>query len=221
MWAKKKIEDFLYYKKRVKNYQINQERLKLNRYSQYLDNGFIFIHIPKAAGSSVNMKLYGNLGLGHASINHYIDVFGKPAVDALYKFTFVRNPNARVESAYNFLKNGGMNSTDDIFAQKKISLFEDVNDFVVNGLAKDFSIQKWIHFIPQYRFLEYKGCLHVDFIGRFENIDKDFKYISMNLGLKGDLPELNKQIPSDSKLNPEAKNILRKIYHKDFEYFWY
>ena len=212
-------------KKILLKYPTQRERLKTKRYKQYLDREAIFIHIPKAAGSSVNMSLYGNLGLGHMTARGYIKAFGYKNYMSMYKFTFVRNPYSRVQSAYNFLKKGGMNSYDNEFAQKYINQYKDINDFIINGLDKVDNIKKWIHFRPQYEFIEYYGKNVVDFIGKIENIDKDYQYIMNVLGIKNGLTTHNKlQNKNDEFMkyfNEESKKIIYKIYRKDFEKFNY
>jgi chondroitin 4-sulfotransferase 11 len=210
--------------KRILYYPLYKERLKTKRYRQYFEKEVVFIHIPKAAGSSINMSLYGNMGLGHLSVREYINLFGLIKYKSLYSFTFVRNPYSRVQSAYNFLKKGGMNSVDEKFANKFIHKFEDLNDFILHGLNESEEIQRWIHFIPQYEFLFYNGKKQVDYIGKVENINKDYKYIMNVLGIKNDL-ETHNQMQSGNDFmqhfNDESKQVIQQLYSKDFEEFNY
>lgn len=203
---------------------INRKRLKLPRYKQYLDKGVVFIHIPKAAGSSVNMSIFGNMGLGHLKARDYVNLFGFLNYKSFFKFTIVRNPYDRFESAYNFLVNGGMSTQDENFTKKYLKDFKDINDFVLNGFTSSKIIQEWVHFVPQYKYVYVNNRLYVDFIGKTENITKDFKYVSNIIGLTSDLQYINKtsnQSIKSSLLNNESKRILADFYNKDFELFEY
>lgn len=67
--------------------------------------GCIFVHIPKAAGTSVAHGLFGR-GVGHKSIYEYRKIFGADFQE-YFKFAVVRNPFSRVVSAYESLRRGG------------------------------------------------------------------------------------------------------------------
>jgi hypothetical protein len=214
--------------KKISDRRINAYKIHENRYKQYLDKGFIFLHIPKAAGTSINMSLYGNLALGHAGAAEYIKLFGYHRYMALFRFTFVRDPYTRIYSAYNFLKNGGMNSQDKLFSDATLGKYNDFNDFVVDGLAQDEKIRRWIHFRPQFSFLEYRKVISLDFIGRFENMDSDFGYLSRVLGLEDSaFQTLNAGAKSVQRekvldtLSPQGRQSVCEYYEGDFDKFSY
>ena len=217
------ILDYIRYS--ILRYPFHRERLKTKRFKQYLDKEVIFIHIPKAAGSSINMSLYGNSGLGHAKAKDYLFIFGYLKFNAMFKFTFVRNPYSRVQSAYNFLINGGMHSGDKTFARKHINMYKDLNDFIINGLDKSIDIQKGTHFIPQSDFIMINDKVVVNAIGKLENIEQDYKNICNVLGIENELLIENKMQKSDfdymQTFNDESKRVIQKLYKKDFEIFDY
>lgn len=201
---------------------INMKRIKLPRYRQYMEKGILFIHIPKAAGTSINMTLFGNMGLGHLRAKDYINIFGFLNYKSFFKFSIVRNPYDRFESAYNFLLNGGMNSQDQSFANKYLVGYNDINDFIQNGFISSNMIKNWTHFVPQYKYVCVNKQLTVDFIGKLENISKDFAYISNIIGIKCDLLNINYHNKNESSmLTCESKKILSEFYTKDFELFEY
>ncbi|MCC5796454.1 MAG: sulfotransferase family 2 domain-containing protein [Methylophaga sp.] len=66
-------------------------------------NKFIFIHVPKAAGTSLKTAL--NLSFrdaGHLPLTYYEHLHPEEYRE-FYKFAFVRNPWSRLLSAYNYM----------------------------------------------------------------------------------------------------------------------
>ncbi|MDA0349736.1 MAG: sulfotransferase family 2 domain-containing protein [Verrucomicrobia bacterium] len=167
----------------------------------------ILVHIPKTAGVSVCQSLFGNLAGSHKTLIEYQKIFSKTDFNRYFKFTFVRNPWDRLFSAYNFLKNGGMNQSDKRWAEKHIAPYESFDTFVKNGLQRP-GIRKWIHFKPQSDFLYIPRDpkLHMNFFGYFENLQNDFRYVVNKL-------DLNKHVFLQHK---NAGNTVNKLDYKDF-----
>lgn len=184
----------------------------------------IFVHIPKNAGLSVCYTLFGNAGGSHRKIVDYKNIFSPNTFNRYYKFTFVRNPWDRLVSTFFFLKNGGLTEKDRIWAESHLGEFTDFKNFVKNWLTEN-NINNSLHFQHQHIFLEDgKGQIAVDFIGRFENIDEDFKAITDTLNINRVLKKTN---ASERKENyrlyydEETKAIVEAIYKKDIELFNY
>jgi hypothetical protein len=133
------------------------------------ENQCIFIHIPKAAGVSVNLELFHNLGGGHRWLRDYKLIYSKKELDQYFKFTIVRNPWDRLLSAYFFLKEGGFDENDKRWFEQNLSHYSDFEDFVVNWLRKK-NIYSWNHFIPQFEFVCINNKLAVDKFYKFEEI---------------------------------------------------
>jgi hypothetical protein len=70
----------------------------------WLSAGIVFVHIPKAAGTSINHALYGRF-MGHARACE-IRKWGSAALNALPTFAVTRNPWDRLLSAYRFARRG-------------------------------------------------------------------------------------------------------------------
>lgn len=211
------INYFLISKKRINSYSVDQFD-----YYQCL-----FIHIPKAAGISVNRSLFGNLGGGHKSLRWYMDRYPKSTIDKFYKFTFVRNPWDRLFSAYNFLKKGGINLMDEEFRDNVLINFTDFNDFVMNWVNHE-NIYSYTHFIPQFEYLtNEQGQISMDYIGRFENIENDLDIILKNSKIPNhkELMVMNKtfikSLDYKDHYSTEAKEKIYQIYKKDIELFKY
>lgn len=187
----------------------------------------IFVHIPKAAGISINMALFENYGGGHKSAQIYKRIFGPIVFKKYYKFTFVRNPYSRLLSAYKFLKKGGfhLNDKETVWAEENLSEFSSFDEFVRKWLNEE---SKWsyTHFKPQYIYVcDNNYNLMMDFVGRFENLDNDFDKVCQQLNIKNKLQHHNKT--SQKKENWKSyysDYSLKKvgdIYRKDFEMFNY
>ncbi|WP_435412942.1 sulfotransferase family 2 domain-containing protein [Psychroserpens mesophilus] len=184
----------------------------------------IFVHIPKAAGVSVNKALFGNYGGSHLKLKDYQLIFNKKEFYKYYKFTFVRNPWDRLVSTYFFLKNGGFHENDKAWFDDNLSQFEDFEDFVLNWL-NDENSYKWIHFIPQYEFITLNNKVLVDDIFKLEDINESIKIISKKLNIPIELKHENQNPNRDSKYReyytPEMKDIVGLVYKKDIELFDY
>ncbi|NET30784.1 MAG: sulfotransferase family protein [Cyanothece sp. SIO1E1] len=149
----------------------------------------IFIHIPKAAGTSL-YELIGYTGIGHVTYRWYeerdLDKF-----ERYFKFAFVRNPWDRLVSAFFHLKKGGSNAMDKHWAIKNLAQYGDFASFVKGWLTEQ-SVNSWVHFIPQHKFIYDDAFnLKVDYVGRLENIQNDFSVIAKKLNLNAEFPYIN------------------------------
>jgi hypothetical protein len=180
----------------------------------------IFVHIPKAAGISVNKALFGSLSGSHHKLRDYTLIFTKKEFYSYYKFTFVRNPWDRLVSTYFFLKNGGLHDNDKKWFDDNLAQFEDFEDFILNWLHKD-NIYKWVHFIPQYEFITVNNKIRVDDIYRIENIETDIKKLAAKLDVTIDLKHENKNAKRKPKYREyyslKTRKIVEDVYRKDIE----
>lgn len=186
----------------------------------------IFVHVPKAAGISVAMALFGNLAGGHATAREYRRVFGSDFA-RYFKFTFVRNPYTRLVSAYEFLRAGGRPAwpTNQRFRDEILSEYVDFADFVLRWLKPR---TEWPepHFRPQHEFLELGGRVVMDFVGRVERIDADFETVRERLGIQAQLGRLNPTKEKQGNLgfyysSDAVERRVRDLYARDFELFDY
>lgn len=186
----------------------------------------IFVHITKCAGISVATSLFGNLGGGHLRVPHYQLIFSKREFEEYFKFTFVRNPWDRLVSAFLFLKKGGANKADRQWAHENLSRFADFNGFVTGWVGRK-NVNKWKHFVPQYKFLCQPGSRtpSVDFIGYFEHLSEDFAYVQKRLGCHSSLQHLNKTEGGKKDYREyyteAARKIVADVYQEDIHMFGY
>lgn len=191
-------------------------------YSYFADDfRCIFIHIPKAAGTSVALTLFGQ-GSRHVPWFEYQKANPRK-FKSYFKFTFVRNPWDRLASSYFFLRKGGMNADDAAWAEANLRDFDDFASFV-RGWVNERNIQTWVHFRPQHYFIcNPDGKVMMDFVGRMENMESDFSYVAERLGCTRKLMEVN----SGSNRNynayydDETREIVRRVYARDIELFGY
>lgn len=204
-----------------------------------LKSKIIFIHQPKCCGTSMESREFIGGG-GYQDIEFFrrvvqLSFIGLPEWDSLFKFGFVRNPYDRFASA--FIGHYADSNGDSFLGNKHYSKdqlgfseFIKDNEQTIRGLTEWGTF--WQHFIPQYVFLTYfnneskalgwKG-IGVDFVGRFENLKDDWKYVCDKVGVSDELPHLrNNGISSYDFLYTEAtRKIVEDIYKEDFRIFNY
>jgi len=162
----------------------------------------IFVHIPKAAGQSVEAYFLGledlswserlpllltpndepSIGpprLAHLQLQEYLDnhYVSEELFYQYYKFGFVRNPWSRTVSFYKF------------HGHHHLMSFE---RFVDKALPKLIKTEGWFYG-PQYDFFYRDGVNQADFIGKFESLQDDFKTVCAALDIPATgLPHRNK-----------------------------
>lgn len=190
----------------------------------------IFIHIPKTAGSSMELKTFvGQEGKQtHWSLNMFkSQLRGKSS--NYFKWCFSRNPYDRLISSYHWgIKNHKQRYLKDInsfndFIDKIDDFYDFENPTSVN------QTRSGIHVIPQHVFVNDNIC-ELDFIGKFENINEDFKKLCLKIEQHSGITIEDKTLPVKKKTNHKHwkeyynKDIYQKInklYKKDFDLFGY
>ena len=196
---------------------------------------FIFIHITKAAGQSIELAFgytqekspmngdeYG-LGwsnkyknwISHWSMQEYLDrkLVLPYEHKSFFSFAFVRNPWARMVSEYHW-KGGRMRGIS--FKQFLKMPFKELRKRYRQGGFDQ-------HLGPQYTSIYTDGELIVDFVGKVENMKEDWKYVKKRLGRSIVLPRVNKSKHKhySEYYDNESKNIIEERYGKDIELFNY
>jgi len=159
---------------------------------------FIFIHIQKTAGTSISSVLDSYCEesyplMKHASAVKIQEKFGSDVWSEYFKFSFIRNPYERLLSWYNMIDKSRGNSNPNPFhaqIQKNIHSF---GDFIMQ--KKDFINDSKLprQRITQFQKISNNGEVIIDFVGRYENINKDFSHICRKLNIPEiELPIINK-----------------------------
>ena len=140
-----------------------------------------------------------------------------------FKFAFVRNPWDRVVSTYFFLKRGGLNPMDRAWAKDNLSGFRRFDDFV-NGWLTAENASSWVHFKPQHTWIcDDAGRCQMDFVGRFEDIDRDFDVVAKRVGCGRTLEKGNRSQHRhySEYYTPAVRDRVAEVYSADVELFGY
>lgn len=178
----------------------------------------LFIHIPKTAGTSISIALYGK-DPWHYPLKKYR--LSKRKYGQLFKFAFVRNPYDRLYSSYlySFKEFKNNPSTSVAFVTK----FPSFESFVTEWLTEE-NVRSHYFFYPQIDYiLDKKQAIGIDYIGKFETLDEDFRFISRKLEVDTTLPKLNttKHEHFSKYYTEELSTKVHNVYKEDFELFGY
>jgi len=208
----------------------------------------IFIHIPKAGGTSIETVLcdfplfryqlvnkfnwYGNIRndetkyeLDHSTMA-YLKKNCKYYDNSYFSFAIVRNPYARLVSEYHYCKYQYSRFI------KKLDSFKDFVyelknkfDYVLKNKEKDHLYVS--HYLPQYLFTHnYRKIKIVNKIYKLENLNEEWLNICEILDIDKELIRSEKNA-SKFKYNYEdyydedLKSIVYEMYKDDFEIFNY
>ncbi|MFL2531191.1 MAG: sulfotransferase family 2 domain-containing protein [Porticoccaceae bacterium] len=187
-------------------------------YPSYLtEQGIQFIHVPKAAGTSIASAIYSRV-IPHHSAEYYHCVNSSRFRDTL-SFAVVRDPIERFKSSFRFLISGGTKTVKvkKSFKYKRFQKKQDINCFVKEWLIK----QKTLDFtlMPQSDFVcSKKGDLLVTKIFDLSDIESCSKLISKEVGKDIYIPRINStNDQSLVNLNEDSIKILKEFYSKDYE----
>ena len=208
----------------------------------------IFIHIPKAGGTSIETVLcdfplfryqlvnkfnwYGNIRndetkyeLDHSTMA-YLKKNCKYYDNSYFSFAIVRNPYARLVSEYHYCKYQYSRFI------KKLDSFKDFVyelknkfDYVLKNKEKDHLYVS--HYLPQYLFTHnYRKIKIVNKIYKLENLNEEWSNICEILDIDKELIRSEKNA-SKFKYNykdyydEDLKSIVYEMYKDDFEIFNY
>ena len=193
----------------------------------------IFVEVPKTGSTSIR-SIIGHPQKPHMNIkeiqekffaeqihpsNNFLkNIFYKQKAErqwnTYYKFGFVRNPWDRVVSLY--LRKEGLQMADKMSFHEFVHWIENSSDTSIHP-SKHKNQLDW--------FLDSKGNIAVDFIGKFESLNEDWKIIAKKLGTSTTLPHTNKNIAKKKHYteyyNNELREIIAKKFQKDIDYFGY
>lgn len=183
---------------------------------------FVFIHIPKAAGTSVRVAL-GEPPTGRRHLPWWVyEAASGEKFKSYFKFTVVRNPISRTLSGYTYMLNGGNKTETDMVISSHIKKYKGFDDFVINGLVKNNLIQHHI-FKPQVEYVCcWQGNLKVDKVLKLERLADDFREIAERLGIQQRIGVVNTSSKDiEANVSEGAKSELKILYQKDFATFNY
>jgi len=194
---------------------------------------FIFVHVPKTAGTSITHTLkqfasysvsseYKVVGQGvlhkalkkhsHAKeIKRYMDA---AKWNSYFKFGFVRNPWDLFVSLYFWLKKHSKHSkirkNNILFKQFIINFYKNIDKAVLMGNG-------------QHPFLFDKGTCLVDYVGRYENLKDDVAKISAKIEIPLNLPHMFKTDHKKYKkyYDSKTRGMVAEVCAEDIKLFGY
>ena len=208
----------------------------------------IFIHIPKAAGTSVamffsNYSRYCDLEVGatylgealqleyykrfklrkHSTVHEIQTVMGVERFAGYKTFVFVRNPYDRLFSAYKFLRKWSQWDGYDTFRK-----YKSYAEFVESGEWKTDMGPDQL-FLPQVSWLRERGNgprIGVDHVCKVENMNVEIDRVCGLLGVDrkkgGTIPKLNRITSCEKNMLPaKFLKMIRLHYAIDFDFFGY
>jgi chondroitin 4-sulfotransferase 11 len=177
---------------------------------------FVFIHINKTGGTSVSAAL--GISIEHKTAEEKRNEIGQEDWLASYKFAFVRDPWDRVVSHYHYRVRTDQTALGDGHL--------DFRSWVAAtyGRQDPRYFDKPMMFMPQYRWIYSEtGTLQVDFVGRYESLQRDFEHVCRRLGRAVSLPHLkrSRHAPYDTYYDESTQEIVADWFRPDLELFGY
>lgn len=194
----------------------------------------VFIHIPKAAGTSIS-KALGIFGCRNTGINEIYDPtihFGHESQHATAReifqhlentkrdpyaytwFTVCRDPFAKMESEYYWRKSWDREV-------KELEFFDFFTTYIPYALKNSSKVQ-YRHFLPQHRFIVLDELKIKCF-----KIEKDYEDLHRFLAEHANIKNIprsnvsNKKQFSDKSKREKAERIIKKLYDLDYQQLGY
>jgi hypothetical protein len=181
---------------------------------------FLFIHIPRTGGSSIESQFNYKEAKEknkHRNLNDWKKTLDRETFDDYFKFGFVRNP------------------WDFIISKYKSNWFAGKHPGGPIGERAGKSLK---YFLEHYKtpthesgetFHDYFDPEQMNFIGRFENRENDLNYISTQIGVNINTKHHVRKVQARNKnkkhyteyYDEETKQIVAEKYARDIEYFGY
>ena len=187
------------------------------------DKKYIFFHIPRCAGTSLQHlcgfqsegDLHGVIGAhGKAFTLHHMTysdllkqrLIEKSVLETYFKFTIIRDPYERMRSDYYWQKTHDIHGE---FAHLNFSGYLDLAEQVISE-QRYFEKVHFDHFRPMVEYCMNNETFLVDEILILENIEKDLFKLPSSFGIR-QLPWINK---SEKKSQNEAldKKCMGRVY---------
>ncbi len=181
---------------------------------------FVFVHIWKTGGTSIRAALekYADFSSEEGSAEQHLkaseikkDYFKENDWDNYFSFAVSRNPYDWVVSVYHYITQNKENSR-----HKEVKDMGSFREFIKKEMRKDKTSQK--DFIT-----DDDGKLLVNFVLKFENVEKDFEEVCRKIGIKEKLPHMNKSSRRDYKeyYDEETKRLVEGCFKEDLDFFGY
>lgn len=186
----------------------------------------IFIHIMKNGGTSlakslgftnkINRNLVGCKK--HHTVQEVIDIIGEDKWADSFSFAFVRNPWARMLSLYRYLER-----KNELQSRKmKDMINPSFNQWVNQLINEKNGPYQW----TQHDWLvDNHGKLSLNFIGRFESLNADYKTLCKAIGINSPLMQINMSKKNSNEYrahySDETAELVAQHFKADIDLFKY
>ena len=196
------------------------------------DKAYLFIHIPKNAGTFVRKFLPGLNGPhDHLPLSEIKETFPE-LVKKNHTFVIIRNPWERCVSMYNFhvnssnmdIKSWGYYGME-ILDKHNVKTFEDFVRLLYDNRNNIINLGEIVWEKQVYFIKDNKGNILVDQIIRMENLDKELQILKSKFKIKLNIPK-NKINVSNSNhyheyYTPKIKEMVDEIFKEDIAFTGY
>lgn len=181
---------------------------------------FIFIHIPKTGGTSIEKAFNQNLvGEKHRTMTQYENILDTN-IDQYFLFSVIRNPWDRMVSYWNWRQGKYWAPIDG-----KMNIFSEWLKYVMSlNLKKESSNDFKMAISSQFSSLKNKKNKIILDLIRFENLQNDFNSVCDKIGIpQQQLPHYNKAKHKHytEYYDDKTRQIVAEKFAKDIEYFGY
>ena len=201
-----------------------------------LSHRFIFVHVSKSAGTSIQValrnfvhepdclwihRLRNRMGLEwdyrrirfpeHVTAHRLRRQLPPDIYDSYFKFAFVRNPWDWVVSQYHYLL-----STPSHRHHGRVCAMSGLEEYIEFEIARNKRSQS--EFI-----IDENGKILVDYIGRFENLSRDFASVCDKLNVSAELPRINTTVHEDYRTyySDSSRERVAEHWGEDIARFFY
>ena len=179
---------------------------------------FVFIHITRTGGSSVERALGGKLQ-DHRKPRMYQREYGENIFNDLFTFTVARNPWDKIVSHYCYQRSHLKNNIEESHPIKDMTFTK-----YVSALAKGMKLCNFD--MHQHNWLvDQGGKVVIDRVLRFENLQADFNAVCERLWGKRPpkLPHKNytRRAHYSVYYDNHTRDIVGNIFKKDIDLFDY
>ncbi len=177
---------------------------------------YVFIHINKTGGSSIERAL--GIGLDHSTALEKYRQLGAAAWERKFTFTVVRNPWDKVVSHYHYRVRTNQTSLGD----DTIPFPEWLQRCYVDRDPRYFDQPRM--FMPQRQWLvDENDAMLVEFIGRFENLQGDFRRICERLSIEAELGHAKPSGRGSYRdyYDPQSRDLVGEVFEEDIALFGY
>jgi hypothetical protein len=198
----------------------NFERIDI---SDNKSNNYLFIHVPKCGGTSVENQL--GVFHGHRSAT-YFKSYDQDFFKSAFKFSLVRNPYDRLVSGFHYLRYHTTSSLNHKWVAENIGRFREFHEFA-EALEEKWFMRKitgWKHFVPQWYFVcDDRFKLLTDYIGRLEDFDEFAGEVARrsNVKIRNEVHRASDRRPWREYYSDRARSVVADVYAKDFRIFGY